>query len=924
MKKRLLVAIATLLISTVILLVLMGLLSEASSGVTGVVAATPPDAHSSRGDDNQAFTANSSISYYLDDFDYPHDSLNNFIAQRGVFCCEAGGNCSDSACTGDNLLSVNCDEVIRYGDSGASLKLNYNVEQANSLASYYEYLHHGDTSYDLSSFDEFYVWVKGEGNTIGSSTKFFIRFADKGWNIAYVEIVGVGGEWEKKTVDLEPLNSLDWKQMNEMTIIFEHNRDNSGRYTYPLSGTLYFDNMVFVDKDTTTDSDDEFLDLLERRAFQYFWEYADPTTGLVRDRATDPDASSIAAVGFGLTAICVAEERGWITYDEAYTRVLTTLNSFYDDPSSPDDLVISGTRGLFYHFVNIHDGTPMPWGGNEVSTIDSALLMAGVLYCRQHFSGTEIMTLATKIYEAAEWNWFFNDSNGLLYMKWTPGGGLEGSWEGYNEAMILYLLAIGSPTHPILTTSWTSWADSYEWGAYYGYPVLTCPALFTHQYSHCWVDFRGKKDSHANYFRNSRYATLANRAYSKDIWYSDPALDLWGITACDGPEPGTCDGKTYRVFFGYPPDTGNNDGTIAPTAAGGSIVFTPEYSISALRYMYEHYHQRLWGLYGLKDSLNAACAPDWFANDYIGIDVGAMLVMIENYRSNLVWDTFMRNQEIVEAMEAVGFTPDQTKEPSWFYYREAEQYDAISGTGIQIEDHDKAWSRKTLQIDEGEEPNPGNLAVYTFNMDRADNSSVLFEIRYSETVTTPTDTIGVYLDGVEKGSFSTEYTGEAWNSFSWDEERINLGIVSLGSHTITLQLTESATGSHGVNLDVFRLYTAFDVTKQANPNLVRPGAPLTYTLSVTNTSGMTLTATITDILPNHVIPTGVLTWAPPSMAPDGVWTETVVVNAEMDYVGPLTNVVQVMTEEGVTCIYTETSMCDYYYIYLPLVLKNHS
>jgi hypothetical protein len=224
--------------------------------------------------------------------------------------------------------------------------------------------------------------------------------------------------------------------------------------------------------------------------------------------------------------------------------------------------------------------------------------------------------------------------------------------------MILYLLAIGSPTHPIPPDSWDKWAASYQWGVYYGYPVLVhAPSpLFAHQYSHAWVDFRGKKDSYANYFLNSRYATLANRAYSQDVWYRD--RNLWGITSAHGPIVGTCSGKTYRVGIGYPPDQGNNDGTIAPTAVGGSVAFTPHESISTLRYMYEHYHQRLWGLYGLKDSLNASCEPNWFDNDYIGIDVGAMLVMIENYRSNLGWNAFMKNPEIGKAMTDVGFVPD--------------------------------------------------------------------------------------------------------------------------------------------------------------------------------------------------------------------------------------------------------------------------
>jgi hypothetical protein len=263
-------------------------------------------------------------------------------------------------------------------------------------------------------------------------------------------------------------------------------------------------------------------------------------------------------------------------------------------------------------------------------------------------------------------------------MCWTPEKGnvclratdniSKWVWSGYNEALILYLLAIGSPTHPIPTDSWDKWASTYEWGTgeYYEYPILLHKPgpLFAHQYPQAWVDFRGKKDKYANYFNNSRNATLANRAYSKGVWYPNPPFDLWGFTASDGPGHiigNTCTEKTY-IAYGYPPyppDPVVNDGTVAPTAVGGSIVFTPEESISSLRYMYEHYHDRLWGLFGLKDSLNVVkCEPGWFDNDYIGIDVGISLIMIENYRTGLIWNNFMRNTEIVDAMEKAGFVTD--------------------------------------------------------------------------------------------------------------------------------------------------------------------------------------------------------------------------------------------------------------------------
>lgn len=675
--KRLL-AIGVVLVTMAVLLLLLSILGIPGSSIKPVLSA-PPDVRYSLTDSNPlsgtaGVTASTGISYYLDSLNDPGDSNNNFIAQRGVWC-EIGDTRSAAACDTYNLLHSSFVTAPRHGDSGYALALTYTVTQTDSLASYYEHLFDGDwltgTFLDLSIFDEFHFWVKGEGNTVGAGTQFYIRFMDKDWNMAYVPVSGVGSEWEEKVLNLATLNTLNWHQMREMTIIFENHRGGNGRIVAPLSGTLYFDDLVLVDTDDRDTSDDQFLDLLERRAFRYFWEYADPVTGLIRERATEPEVASIASVGFGLTAICAAKERGWITHEEAYTRVLNTLNTFYDDPGDPNDLVVSGAHGLFYHFVNIHDGTPIWTDVDGVSTIDTALLMAGVLSVRQCFTETEIVTRATAIYQAADWRWFLNDDpgtpndRGKIYMCWTPekgnvcpreSGSSKWVWAGYNEALILYLLAIASPTHPIPADSWDKWAATYVTGTYEGYTLVIHPPgpLFAHQYPQAWIDFRGKRDDYINYFDNSRSATLANRAYSQRVWYPNPPSDLWGFTASDGPISPTCTGKTY-VAYGYPPDPGLNDGTIAPSAVGGSIVFTPKESISSLRYMYEHYHDRLWGLFGLKDSLNVKCEPGWFDNDYIGIDVGIMLIMIENYRTGLIWNNFMRNTEIVEAMREVGF-----------------------------------------------------------------------------------------------------------------------------------------------------------------------------------------------------------------------------------------------------------------------------
>jgi hypothetical protein len=303
---------------------------------------------------------------------------------------------------------------------------------------------------------------------------------------------------------------------------------------------------------------------------------------------------------------------------------------------------------------------------DAVSTMDTALLIAGVLTVRQCFTEPEIVDRATAIYQAADWDWFVNKDR-LMRMCWSPDrqficprdqGSDEWVWAGYNEGFLLYILALSSPDHPIPSLSWDQWKSGYVWGTYDGYRILlhSTGALFAHQYPQAWLDLRSKTDGIVDYFLNARYATLANRAYSQTI-YANPPFDLWGFTSSDGPVGNTCQGIQY-ADFGYPPASVSNNGTVAPSAAGGSIVFTPEESISTLRFMYETYHDRLWGLFGLKDSLNPLCHPGWFDNDYLGNDTGITLVMIENYRSGLIWKMFMNNQEILNGMQKANFVSD--------------------------------------------------------------------------------------------------------------------------------------------------------------------------------------------------------------------------------------------------------------------------
>ena len=408
---------------------------------------------------------------------------------------------------------------------------------------------------------------------------------------------------------------------------------------------------------------DPYLDLLAETAFRYFWDEANPANGLVKDRSTPNSASSIAAVGFGLSALTVGIDRGWITREEGRERVRTTLDFFWTCPQSAAPTSVCGYKGFFYHFLDMQTGHRA--GTTELSTIDTALLLGGVLHAKQYFTGADadeaqIRALADSIYRRVDWTWPQPEPP-LVALGWKPEVGFEicngnvCSWRGYNEAMILYLLGLGSPTHPLADAAWDAWTDGYgsQWGTFYGYTFLSFPPLFGHQYSHLWVDFRGIQDDYMrgkgiDYFENSRRATLAQRAYCAANPGNHPnySAEEWGLTASDDP-------FGYRAH-GAPPAQSDN-GTITPTAAGGSIAFTPEESREALRTFYLKYRPQLWGEYGLLDAYNVR--ENWFGNDFLGIDQGPFVIMIENLRTERVWDAFMANEDVQRGLERAGFEP---------------------------------------------------------------------------------------------------------------------------------------------------------------------------------------------------------------------------------------------------------------------------
>jgi len=403
------------------------------------------------------------------------------------------------------------------------------------------------------------------------------------------------------------------------------------------------------DHQPLSQADESFLEDLSQRAFRYFWEQADPNTGLVMDRAradasamdaAHRDVASIAATGFGLTALCIAAERHWVTQREARDRARATLRFFAESATN--------FHGWFYHWMDARTGERQ-WN-SEVSSIDTALLLAGVLTARQAFrDDADIVHLATKIFARVDFQWMQNGHPAFLTHGWKPEiGFLRSLWDDYSEETMLYLLAIGSQAHAINPLAWQAWRRG--WISYAGYSYLAgAQPLFIHQYSHAWVDYRGRRESrppYIDYFDNSIKATRAHRAFCIDLSKEFPgySADIWGITASDG--------ANGYVAWGGPPRDPAIDGTVVPSAAGGSLMFTPDICLPALRAMKEKFGERIWGRYGFVDAFNPNTG--WVDRDLIGINVGITLISAENLRSGNVWRWFMRNAEVLQAMRLVG------------------------------------------------------------------------------------------------------------------------------------------------------------------------------------------------------------------------------------------------------------------------------
>lgn len=419
-------------------------------------------------------------------------------------------------------------------------------------------------------------------------------------------------------------------------------------------------------------SDEELLDRFQRAAFGYFLEQCNPENGLVADSSRAGAPASIAVVGFALSCYTVAVERGWMARADAAARALVTLRFFWNSPQGeqPD---ATGYKGFYYHFLDMKTGKRV-WQ-SELSLIDTTLLVAGVLAASVYFSEdtageTEIRDRADMIYRRIDWAWS-RGGEATVRQGWKPESGfLHYGWEGYSEATILYVLGLASPTYPLSQDSFAAWTTTYQWENIYDYEFLYAGPLFIHHFSHAWIDFAGTRDRFmrerdSDYFENSRRAIYVQREYARrnPHGFDGYGKDYWGITANDGPAFKTVkiDGRERR-FLGYAArgvPFGPDDGTINPCTALASLPFAPELAVPALRHLCAHYPEMIWDSRlpsGFNPTSSADGPPGWVSRGYFGLDQGIIVLMIENYRSGLMWKLMRRCPYIRSGLRRAGFT----------------------------------------------------------------------------------------------------------------------------------------------------------------------------------------------------------------------------------------------------------------------------
>ena len=418
-------------------------------------------------------------------------------------------------------------------------------------------------------------------------------------------------------------------------------------------------------------SDEVLLDRLQRAAFSYFLQTINPTNGLIADTSRANSPCSIAVVGFALSTFPIAVERGWMARTDAVERSLATLRFFRDSDQSERPQA-TGYKGFYFHFLDMHSGERV-WN-SELSMIDSALLLAGALTAASYFTAMtveeiELRELVDVLYRRVDWCWA-QDGQSTLRQGWKPECGfLNYGWDGYNEGIVLYVLALGSPTHPISSGQYAAWTATYQWENLYGIDFLYAGPLFIHQFSHAWIDFRGIRDrfmreKRCDYFENSRRATEVQREYARrnPHGFSGLDADCWGLTACDGPSQTMPTPPTeHRRLFGYAArgvPYGPDDGTLSGCAALASLPFAPEVALRAARCMLARYPEMLRAQQyasGFNPSLAQAGREAWVSDGHFGLDQGVLMLMIENYRSGMIWKLLRDCPAIRTGLRRAGF-----------------------------------------------------------------------------------------------------------------------------------------------------------------------------------------------------------------------------------------------------------------------------
>ncbi len=420
--------------------------------------------------------------------------------------------------------------------------------------------------------------------------------------------------------------------------------------------------------DVAPSDDEALLDDLERSAFGYFRQMVNPANGLVADTSREGSPCSIAVVGFALSVYPIAVERGWMGRDEAVALTLAALRFFRDSDQSggPD---ATGYKGFYYHFLDMQTGKRV-WR-SELSMIDTALLMAGVLTAREYFSGAaaaeaELRQMAEELYLNVDWAWSQNGGTTIM-QGWKPESGfLHYGWEGYTEGVVLYVLALGSPTHPLSGDSYHSWTVTYQWENLYGYDILYAAPLFIYQFSQAWIDMRGVQDAFmrdkgSDYFENSRRAVFVQREYARRNpgGFAGYDEDCWGLSAGDGPTGSALWGRSRLLGYaarGVP--FGPDDGTLAGWAPLASLPFAPDIALKAVRAMHQRYPEmRPDQQYasGFNPGLVDADGKYWVSRGHYGLDQGIVTMMIENYRTGFIWRLMRNCPFFVAGLRGAGF-----------------------------------------------------------------------------------------------------------------------------------------------------------------------------------------------------------------------------------------------------------------------------